>query len=246
VRLSVGIVLTLGISLFSSAEEIQVKDGSKITGRITGVDGNLFRVKTAYGEIQVPRSEIIAIRFPENTPSQEGTSSGRPAGVEPVEESLDGTTYSNRTGHFQANVPLGWTIAPDLRKSSEIVAALKSADQALFFLVTPEQYSGSIKTYRVLAETQYQSKFKDYEKLSETDAKIDDRSSLRIVFKGKTSDTTLKFLVYIVPYSDRMVRLSFFTLEPLFEEAVPIFEKIGASYHSTSDKTVAGIDYREF
>ena len=206
-RLSVGIALTLMISLFSSGEEIQVKDGSKITGRITGIDGNVFRVKTAYGEIQVPRSEIVAIRFPENTPKQEGTSSEEPPGVEAVDESFDGTAYSNRTGHFQVSVPPGWTIAPDLRKSREIVAALKSADQALFFLVTPEQYSGSIKTYRVLAETQYQSKFKDYEKLSETEVKVDDRSSLRIVFKGKTSDTTLKFLVYIVPYSDRMVRL---------------------------------------
>lgn len=50
-----------------SAEEIQLKDGSKITGKITGVDGNTFQVKTAYGEIKVPRTEIVTIQFPENS-----------------------------------------------------------------------------------------------------------------------------------------------------------------------------------
>jgi hypothetical protein len=38
--------------------------------------------------------------------------------------------------------------------------------------------------------------------------------------------------VYFVPYDGRMVRLTFITLEPLFEESLPIFEKIALSYHS--------------
>jgi hypothetical protein len=51
------ILLSLVPSLLC-AEEIQLKDGSKITGKITGIDGNTFQVRTAYGEIKVPRTEI--------------------------------------------------------------------------------------------------------------------------------------------------------------------------------------------
>jgi hypothetical protein len=118
-----------------------------------------------------------------------------------------------------------------------------SADQAHFFMVTPEIYAGSLTTYRVLAESQFQSKFQEYQRLSESETKLDGRGGLRLVFKGKTADTKthLEFLVYILPYEGRMVRLSFFTLEPLFDDAVPVFEKIAASYHSTSDKPVANL-----
>jgi hypothetical protein len=233
--------LLIALFLFSPlsrAEEIQLKDGSKITGTLMAIEGSTFRVKTAYGEIQVPRAEIVAIQFPENSSKKEGSSVGASS---PMDESLDGTLYSNRTAHFQVTVPADWTLSPELRLSKEVAAALKSADQAHFFMVTPEVFAGSLTTYRVLAETQYQSKFQEYKKLSESEAKLDGRTGLRLVWKAKTRDTNInvEFLVYILPYADRMVRLSFFTMEPLFDEAVPMFEKIAASYHSTSDKPVA-------
>ncbi|HSZ60896.1 MAG TPA: hypothetical protein VK828_03815 [Terriglobales bacterium] len=235
------IYLLIVLSLFSSlffAEEIQLKDGSKVTGKIIAVDGNIFQVKTAYGEIKVPRPEIVAIQFPENSAKKDGSSD---EAASQVSELLDGTLYSNRTAHFQVTVPAGWVLAPELRQTKDVVAALKAPDQAHFFMVTPELYTGSLATYRVLAETQFQSKFDDYQKLSESDAKLDGRTGLRLVWKGKTRDSNIKgiFLVYILPYDDRMVRLSFYTLEPLFDDAVPIFEKIATSYHSTSDKPVA-------
>jgi len=235
--------LLICLFLLSSAlcaEDIQLKDGSKITGRITAVDGDTFRVKTAYGEIQVPRSQIVTIHFAENDTKKEQGSEDASA-VQPIDESLDGVHYSNRTAHFQVDVPAGWTISPELRKSSEIVAALISADQAHFFLVTPEKYSGSLSTYRVLAETQYQARFQDYQKLSESEVKLDGRNGLRLVWKGKPQgqNAILKFVVYIIPYDNQMVRLSLFTLEPLFDESEPIFAKIAASYHSTSDKPIA-------
>jgi hypothetical protein len=231
------IVLFL-LSSLSHAEDIQLKDGSKITGTITAIDGNTFHVKTAYGEIQVPRAEIVAIQFPENGSKKEGSGDGASAHVD---ESLDGTLYSNRTAHFQVTVPIGWIVSPDLRKAKDIVAALMSADQAHFFMVTPETYAGSLTTHRVLAESQFQNKFQDYQKLSETEIKLDGRTGIRMIFKGKTADTNthLEFLVFILPYDGRMVRLSFFTLEPLFDDAVPVFEKMAASYHSASDKPVA-------
>lgn len=218
------------VSAWLSAEELLLKDGTKITGKLAGISGDTFEVKTAYGEIKVPRSDVVSISFPENQPKN---ASGD-ATVPPVEESLTGTTYTNRTGSFQTTVPSGWLLAPEMRQAAEVVAALKSPDDTLFFLVTPEPFAGTLATYKVLAETQYKGKFSEYEKVSESEADVDGYHGIRFVFQGKPDKvTSMKCLVYMVPYEGRMVRLSFLTLEPLYNDAVPVFEKIVASYHST-------------
>jgi hypothetical protein len=227
------------VPLGLSAEDIQLKDGSKITGTLTGINGDAFHVKTAYGDIQVPRSQIVSITFPEKVSSTQGSSeSASPL----IDESINGTAYTNRTAHFRLALEPGWSIAPELRKpAQDVVAAFKSEDLTLFFMVTPEKFAGTLPTYRVLAETQYRSKFKDYKSISESPAKLDSRSGIRLIFQGTSADTNtaIKFLVYIVPYEGRMVRLSFFTLEPLFDSALPVFEKIAASYHSFANESVA-------
>jgi hypothetical protein len=48
------------------AEEIQLKDATKVTGKLTGITNDTLQVKTAYGDIQVPRAQVISINFPEN------------------------------------------------------------------------------------------------------------------------------------------------------------------------------------
>jgi hypothetical protein len=217
------------------AEEIHLKDGTKINGKIIAVNGDTFQVKTAYGDIQVPRQQIVAISFPENEPTSEKSESANAAPA-PVDESLDGTSYINRTAQFRATFPAGWTLAPEMRKQSkDIVAALESADQTLFFFATPEKFAGTLATYEVLAETQYQSKFKDYQKLSQSDVELDGRKGLKLIWHAKNpeaNDAPLKGLVYILPYDGRMVRLTFLTLEPLFDEALPAFEKIASTYQT--------------
>jgi RNase P/RNase MRP subunit p29 len=238
------VMLTFGVGLMLSvvrAEDIQLKDGSKISGRITSVNDNAFEVKTAYGVIKVPRTDIVAIQFPQNAPAKNEQGSGTSDSALPaIQESLDGTSYVNRTAHFQVQVPKGWVLAPQLRKGKEIVASLMSTD-ALFFLVTAEGFTGSLSTYRVLVETQAQSKFRDYQKISETDAKVDGKPALRLVLQAKSPDNgvVLKFLIYILADGDQMVRLTFFTLEPLFDDAVATFESIVSSYHLTADKSIA-------
>ncbi len=215
------------------AEEIHLKDGTKLTGVITGVAGDGFQIRTAYGEIKVPRSDVVSITFPENQPKQEieGEQSNS---LPKIDESLDGSSYTNFTNNFALSVPAGWRIAPELRTKKEVAAALMSADQTLFFLVTPETFAGTLQTYRVLVENQARTNLADFEKLSESDAPLDGRNGTRMIYRASPRDshTPLKFLIYVIPYEGRMVRLTFFTLEPLFNDAVPVFEKIALAYHS--------------
>lgn len=222
----------LAMAAQPQAEEIQLKDGSKITGKVIGVSGDAFQVKTNYGDISVPRSEVVSITFPENAPKSAASDA---ATAPPVDEELTGNVYTNRTAGFRVTVPSGWKIAPELRTSKDVIAALDSSDETLFFMVTPEKFSGTLATYKVLAETQYQKTFSGYVNDGETEAQLDGRKGIRMIWHGtsKANNADLKFLVYILPYEGRMVRISFFTLPPLFSDGIPVFDKIAASYHST-------------
>lgn len=229
------LTLALCVALLGApvwAEEIQLQDGTKITGRVTGVTADTFQVKTDYGDIQVPRAKILSITFPENSPKKDADSKPLPT----FDESVDGRKYTNRTAGFQLTIPDGWAFSSELRsQSSDIAAAFQSPDQIYFFFVTPEKFNGTPDTYEVLAETQYKMNFKDYEKVSQSTVKLDGVDGIRLVWRGKNTaahDAQLRSLVYILPYQDRMVRLSFLTIEPLFDAGVPTFEKIAAAFHA--------------
>lgn len=130
-------LLVLGalvIAVQLGAEEIQLKDGTKVTGKLVGVTGETFQVKTAYGDINIPRSEVVSITFPENAPKSAGNDSGS---LPPIDEELKGETYTNRTASFQITVPSGWKLAPELRTSKDVIAALDSPDETLFLWSLP-------------------------------------------------------------------------------------------------------------
>jgi hypothetical protein len=236
-RTSVGCcALVIFLSLGAAAEELTLKDGTKVTGKVTAVTGDTFQVKTAYGDIQIPREQILTISFPENERKADNSTAPK-AEIRPIDETLEGTNYTNRTGHFRMLFPPGWILYPEMRaQAKDIVAALESGDRTLFLLVTPEKFGGTLTTYEVLAETQYQMKFKDYEKLSQTESEVDGKKAIKLVWHAKNpaaNNAAIKSVVYIVPYDGRMVRITCLTLEPLFDGALPIFEKIAASYRAT-------------
>lgn len=222
------VLLLLAAIGIAGAEEIQLKDGTKITGTITGVTADKFQVKTAYGDIQIPRTDIVTISFPGNAPKDATPE------VPAIDQSLEGHKYTNRTEGFQITVPDNWVMAPEML-SHDIHGALKSRDETLFFFYTPEKFDGTINTYLVVAESALQGKFKDFEKLSQTEVTLDGQKVTRVVWHGKNAtahDTPIKALVYVIPYEGKMVRLSFLTLEQLFNDALPSFEKMAATFHA--------------
>jgi len=68
---------------------------------------------------------------------------------------------------------------------------------------------------------------------------LDGQKVTRLVWHAKNRsarDTAIKALVYVIPYNGKMVRLSFLTLEPLFDQNLLLFEKTAATYHSGAAK----------
>ena len=233
--------LLLAMSLPAAAEEMLLKDGTKIVGHLSGLQGDKIEVETAYGKMQIKRGDIIAINFPENGASTAPVSSVKDAAPS-IEESLRGTQYVNKTGKFTLAVPPDWKIDPKFPRSAPIVTVLSSHDNMRFLTVTQEEYNGSLESYKGLLELTYRKMFGSYEELSESPAKIDGKSALLLSFRGistKADNLPVQFLVAIVPSGTTYTRVATWCVEPLFHETQPMFEKIVSSYHSGAIPAVA-------
>jgi len=140
----------LAASLPAAAEEILMKDGTKIVGHMAALQPDKIEVETAYGKMQLKRADIISINFPENgSLAAPGSPAAKDAAIN-VEESLRGTQYVNKTGKFTLTVPQDWKISQRIQRSAPIVTVLSSHDDMRFLLVSQEEYSGSLESYKGL------------------------------------------------------------------------------------------------
>jgi hypothetical protein len=233
--------LFLAMSLPTAAEEILLKDGTKIVGHMSALQADKIEVETAYGKMQIKRGDIITINFPENGASAAPGPAAKEA-ASSIEESLRGTQYVNKTGKFTLTVPSDWKIDPKFPHSSPIVTVLSSHDNMRFLTVTQEEYNGSLESYKGLLELTYRKMFGSYEELSESPVKIDGKSALLLSFRGistKADNLPVQFLVAIVPSGTTYTRVATWCVEPLFHETQPMFEKIVSSYHGGEIPAVA-------
>jgi len=230
------LAFVLAFSLTTTAEELILKDGTKIVGKMTAINGDKIEVETAYGKMQVNRADVVTISFPENNPS--GAPAPAPAKNElpKIDESLKGTEYLNRTGKFALSLPAGWKVNPALRASQDVIAGLSSTDDLRYLIVVSEPYAASLDSYKGLVEIQAKKNLQSYEKLSETSTRIDGKTALLLSYRGVSpaaENLPIHFLVAIVQTPDGFLRITTWCVEPLFSETQASFEKILRSYHVT-------------
>ncbi|HLV95623.1 MAG TPA: hypothetical protein VKS44_10570 [Candidatus Acidoferrales bacterium] len=83
-RLSLLATIALLAALGAHADELTLKDGSKIDGTIVGFEGNSFRVKTSYGFAVVRKDQLVSIRITDLAKGSVATK--KPAGDESTVE----------------------------------------------------------------------------------------------------------------------------------------------------------------
>ena len=230
----------------SAAEEIQLKDGTKIVGHMTSLQGDRIEVETAYGKMQLKRADILTIAFPENgTPPASASSTAAPPVKPPavqIQESLNGSQYVNKTSQFTLTLPAGWKIDQKMQRNPPVVTFLTSSDSMRFLTVTQEEFNGSLESYKGMLELTYRKAFGGYEELSQSPVKIDGKPALLFSFRGisaKAENLPIQFLVAIVPSGTTYTRIATWCAEPLFHETQPTFENILNSYHNNATATLA-------
>ena len=234
--------LFLQTSLPAPAEEILLKDGTKIVGNMTALQAEKIEVETAYGKMEIKRGDIVSINFPENGAAPAPVAPAPANAALNIEESLSGNQYVNKTGKFTLTVPQDWKINPKLPRVAPIVAALSAHDDLGFLLVTQEEFSGSLESYKGLLELQYRRTFGDYEELSKAPVTLDGKPALLFSFRGispKANNLPMQFFVAIIPSGTTYTRVATWCVEPLYHEMQPVFETIVNSYHSTGIPAVA-------
>jgi hypothetical protein len=230
--------LFLALSITAPAEELVLKDGTKIFGKMTAVNGDKIEVETAYGKMQINRADIVSISFPENNPGASPSTASATKEPPKIDETLDGTQYLNKTAHFSLTLPVAWKINSSLRSSAEVLAALSSTDSMRYLIVIDEPYTGSADSYKGLVEIQAKRNLENYEKLTETPTTIDGKSAMLLSYRGispAAQNLPIQFLVAIIPSTDGYTRVTTWCVEPLFNETQGTFEKIIRSYHAATE-----------
>jgi len=228
-----------------AAEEISLKDGTKIVGHMTSVSSDKIEVETSYGKMQLKRSDVLSINFPENgasTNAGSGSSSGATSTTasarrdgQSIDDSLQGTQYLNRTGKFSLTLPPDWKINTNLVRSPQTMGGLSSRDEMRFVLVSREEYTGSLESYKGLGDIQVRRSLSNYEELSSSPITIDGKSGVLVSYRGtmpKAQNLPVQFMVAIIPSGNTYTRIAAWCVEPLFHEMQPAFERILTSYHS--------------
>ena len=246
------LVLVFLVSGFSAmAEEVSLKDGTKIVGHMTAVTPDKVEVETSYGKVQLKRSDILTISFPENGASANAGQPASPA-VAPgttvkadalkVDEVLNGLQYTNRTAKFTLTVPPDWILAPELRHSPDTLAALTSRDKLRFIMVAQEEYPGSLDSYKELTMLGARRNLSNFEELSESPATIDGKPALMIFYRGtlsKAANLPVEFVSAIVVSGKTYTKVTAWCVEPLFRDVQPTFEKVLNSYRSANGQITA-------
>jgi hypothetical protein len=249
----IGLVLgLLAISSSAIAEEISLRDGTKIVGHMTAITADKIEVETSYGKMQLKRSDILTISFPENGTS---ANAGQPSSSTPaqgaslqsdakIDEALNGLIYVNRTAKFTLTLPPDWIIAPELRRNPETLAGLTSRDKLRFLMVAKEDYPGSLESYKELTMLGARHNLSNFEELSESPATIDGKPALMIFYRGtlpKVSNLPVEFVSAIVVSGKTYTKVTAWCVEPLFHDVQPAFEKMLNSYRSTNGQTTAAV-----
>jgi hypothetical protein len=81
IALATGFALLAGVYFVAAAraDEIKLKDGSKIIGTIVGFEDNSFKVKTSYGFAVVQKDQVVSIVVSDGAKKAEHAGAGAPA-----------------------------------------------------------------------------------------------------------------------------------------------------------------------
>jgi len=236
------LAVALAASLPTRAEEITLKDGTKIVGRMTSITSEKIEVETSYGKVQLNRVDIVTISFPQNgADAKAADAAPAKADLPKLDETLAGTQYVNRTGKFSLTLPADWVIEPNLRHTPATLAAFTSKDKMRFAMVIQEEYPGSLESYKELTMLNARHTLSNFEELSDSNVTIDGKTAMLVFYRGnlaKTNNLPVEFISAIIVSGNMYTKLTAWCVEPLFHDMQPAFEKLVNSYRGTG-RTIA-------
>src|SRR5260370_37488798 len=97
--------LFVAAALPAAAEEFALRDGTKIVGHMTAIQGDKIEVETAYGKMQLKRADILTINFTQNGVIAVPASPDAKDAPQNIDDALRSTKYINKTDKFTLTDP---------------------------------------------------------------------------------------------------------------------------------------------
>ncbi len=198
------------------ADELKLRDGTKITGTIVGFENNSFKVETSYGFALVRRDKVASITLTEvkadarkppepvvsavagvpvvpptmssTPPAAAATPPPRPA--EPaIREEVDKTTYINHTFGFKMFKPPRWQVIEGAHRAlATAVVAMGTSDETTLLVVGRETMRGSLESETARAERRLKEIYENYRPLGEARTVVSGLPATQRRFRGTVGE----------------------------------------------------------
>lgn len=192
-----------------SADELKLKDGTKIVGNIVGFEGDSFKVETSYGFALVKKDKVASIvvsdvkadakkpaaaeaKAPPPPPVKANPPAAAPAAkvVEaPMREEVEGTRYTNLTYSFRLYKPPSWSVIEGARKTlPTAIVAMGTDDQTTLFIVGREPLQRSVEQHAAATEKRLRELYENYRAMGERRATVAGLPALEKRFRGTVEE----------------------------------------------------------
>lgn len=232
------------------AEEITLKDGQKIVGKIVGYEKDMFRVETTYGIALIRKDKVVSIQVsnPEAgkasaKPEKSPPTTDAPAVSHPLDvplpahlqEHIDGTTYTNDTFQFSLFKPPDWKIYEGVPKETGSgIMAMGTEDEQTLLFVDRQEWSGAPDLSSDQVEAKLHQTYQEYRKISEEPFECDGQSAIRRTFTGILDGDEWHGVAVHVAHGNTVFGIIGLTSAETFEFQQAIFSKIIKTFHFLS------------
>jgi len=210
--------LSLSLLLVStaSADELKLKDGSTVIGKIVGYEGESFKVETSYGFALVRRDKVVSIKIdddkkpapvatdaakseaPKSTPAPTPAESQRTAAPlakvtpppEPaMRESVDGNTYTNLTYGFHMYKPPSWRVIEGARRLlPSAIVAMGTNDETTLLVLGRSRATGTLDAQVAETERALRQIYENYRVVNDQRSVVAGVPAIERRFHGTVSD----------------------------------------------------------
>jgi hypothetical protein len=208
---SLGALLLGTCAFVVSADELKLKDGTKIVGSIVGYEGDSFKVETNYGFALVRKDKVASIviseqkseatkpspaaepRAPANAktpPSSAAANVPAPPVAKaprevPMQESLEGNLYTNATYGFRLYKPPSWHLVEGARKVlPTAIVVMGTEDETTLFIVSREPLRQSLEQHAAASDRHLRDVYENYRPLGEKRTDVAGLPALEKRFRG--------------------------------------------------------------
>ncbi len=196
-----------------SADELKLKDGTRIVGNIVGYEGDSFKVETSYGFALVKKDKVASIVI-----SEAKSDAKKPAAAEakiastsppppvakavpakpqpaakaveaPMREEVEGTQYTNLTYGFRLYKPPSWGVIEGARKTlPTAIVAMGTGDETTLFIVGREPLQKTLEQHAAATEKQLREVYENYRAAGERRATVAGFPAIEKRFSGSAGE----------------------------------------------------------